>query len=166
MREVTAVARDAVLVLSACSVAGLAVNALRANGIPLIQKEPYQILVPCPETGGHADAIQPGDLELREAGSLFIDARSASDFAAWHPAGALHVPYDYLEPTSASMLNRITASGANRVTVYGDGGDPDSGEQLAREIAGKGIRNVSFLEGGASALRSALRSVPAEVVSP
>jgi rhodanese-related sulfurtransferase len=162
VRQVTAVGRDALVVVVACAVAGLTVNALRANGIPLIQKEPYQILVPCPETGGHADAIRPGDPVLREAGGLFIDARTAADFAAWHPAGALHVPYDYLEPTASSTLNRITASGAKRVIVYGDGGDPDSGEQLAREIAGKGIRNVGFLVGGASALQSA----PTEARSP
>jgi hypothetical protein len=161
MRQVTAVARDALVVVAACSVTGLAVNVLRANGIPLIQQEPYQILVPCPESNGHADAIQPGDPSLREPGSLLIDARSATDFNAWHPANALHVPYDYLEPTSSAALNRITASGAKRVIVYGDGGDPDSGEQLAREIAGKGIRNVGFLVGGAGALQSASAEVRA-----
>jgi rhodanese-related sulfurtransferase len=162
MRQVTAVVRDALVAVAACSAIGLAVNALRANGIPLVQKEPYPILVPCPEAGGHADAIQPGDPVLREAGSLLVDARAETDFAAWHPTGAIHVPYDYLEPTSSATLNRITASRAKRVIVYGDGGDPDSGEQLAREIAGKGIRNVGFLVGGAGALRSA----PAEARAP
>ncbi len=162
MRQVTAVARDAAVVVAACLVTGLTVNALRAQGIPLVQKVPYQILVPCPETDGHADAIQPGDPVLHDTGSLLIDARSAADHAAWHFAGALHVPYDYLEPTPSSMLNRITASGARRVIVYGDGGDPDSGEQLAREIAGKGIRNVGFLVGGASALQAG----PVEARSP
>jgi hypothetical protein len=39
--------------------------------------------------------------------------------------------------------------------VFGDGGNPDSGEQLAREIAGKGIRNVRFVEGGAPLLEKA-----------
>jgi hypothetical protein len=36
--------------------------------------------------------------------------------------------------------------------VFGDGQDPDSGEQLARELAGRGIRNVRFVQGGAPAL--------------
>lgn len=162
MREMTAVARDALIVVAVCSVAGLAVNTLRANGIPLIQKDPYQILVPCPETGGHADAIQPGDPVLLAAGTLFIDARTASEFASWHAVDAIHVPFDYLEPTSSTTLKRITASGAKRVIVYGDGGDPDGGEQLAKEIAGKGIRNVGFLVGGAGSLQSA----PTEAGTP
>jgi hypothetical protein len=41
------------------------------------------------------------------------------------------------------------------VVVFGDGGDPDSGEQLARELAGAGIRNVVFVAGGAPRLQAA-----------
>ena len=40
------------------------------------------------------------------------------------------------------------------MVVYGDGLEPDSGEELAKEIAGKGIRNVSFVQGGVKALRA------------
>ena len=73
----------------------------------------------------------------------------------WHPTGAIAVPFDYLEPTSPEQVRRIASSGAGRVVVFGDGNNPDSGEQLAREIAGKGIRNVRFVEGGAPLLEKA-----------
>ncbi len=46
------------------------------------------------------------------------------------------------------------------MVVYGDGGDPDSGEQLARELAGKGIRNVGFVRGGAPAILAARGEKP------
>jgi hypothetical protein len=52
-------------------------------------------------------------------------------------------------------VHAIAASGASQVVVFGDGKDPDSGEQLARELAGRGIRNVRFVQGGAPALETA-----------
>ena len=38
------------------------------------------------------------------------------------------------------------------MVVYGDGGDPDSGEQWAALLSGAGIKNVVFVKGGAPAL--------------
>ena len=51
------------------------------------------------------------------------------------------------------LARKIARSEAQRVFVYGDGDNPDTGEQLAREISGKGIRNVFFIEGGARTLQ-------------
>jgi hypothetical protein len=65
------------------------------------------------------------------------------------------VPFDYLTPTCAAEVRGIAASGASQVVVFGDGKDPDSGEQLARELAGLGIRNLRFVQGGAAALQAA-----------
>ena len=71
----------------------------------------------------------------------------------------MNVPYDYLDPTPPQVLRElaraIARSRARRVVVYGDGDRPDSGEQLAREISGHGIRNVCFIVGGAPALQEA-----------
>jgi hypothetical protein len=50
------------------------------------------------------------------------------------------------------LARSIAASGASRVVVYGDGGRPDSGEHLGREISGRGIKNVFFVRGGAAAV--------------
>jgi rhodanese-related sulfurtransferase len=152
MREVKSALRDATIVLVACSGTALAVNAARSGGIPLVQKEPYQILVPCPEIVGEVVPVRPGDPALAQADVLLIDARAGAHYEKWHRAGAFSLPYDYLEPVSASALNQVAASGARRVIVYGDDAQPDCGEQLAKELAGKGIRNVGFLVGGAAAL--------------
>ncbi len=66
------------------------------------------------------------------------------------------MPYDWLDPVPETVLRElarsIAASRATRVVVYGDGGRPDSGEHLGREISGRGIRNVAFVRGGAAAL--------------
>ena len=58
------------------------------------------------------------------------------------------MPDDLLQ----ALVETIAASGATRVVVYGDGGAPDSGEYLGREISGRGIKNVFFVTGGAPAL--------------
>jgi hypothetical protein len=136
--SLVAVIRDTLLVAMGCVAFGLAVNAMRPNGIPLVQRADYEILVPCPETSGEVEALPAEDVRLRVDSTLLVD-----------------VVFDYLEPTPAAVLRQIAASGAQRVAVYGDGGDPDSGEQLARELSGKGIKNVGFVVGGAPVLRAA-----------
>ncbi|MBN2358247.1 MAG: rhodanese-like domain-containing protein [Deltaproteobacteria bacterium] len=145
--------RDAAAIVAGCALVALVFNAVRGDGIPLVQKEEYQILVPCPETMGDATALAPDAPALRSPRALVVDARPAAEFERWHTASALNVPYDYLEPTPPAVIQRIAASGAAEVIVYGDGADPDSGEQLARELSGKGIRNVSYVTGGAAALQ-------------
>jgi hypothetical protein len=148
-------ARDALIVLAACAGLGAAVNAVRPHGILFVQKTEYQILVPCPEGGGDAPGIAADDPAIREARTLLIDARPAADHQRWHPPGATNLPFDYLTPAPKEAVHRIAGSGAARVVVFGDGGDPDSGEQLARELAGAGIRNVVFVAGGAPRLQAA-----------
>jgi len=155
LQSLRATVRDALLVLAACAAVGAATNALRPGGIAFVQRSEYEILVPCPEGSGDAPAISADDPAVWETRTLLVDARSAAEHQSWHPTGAIHVPFDYLEPTSPEQVRRIASSGAARVVVFGDGNNPDSGEQLAREIAGKGIRNVRFVEGGAARLEKA-----------
>lgn len=144
--------RDAAVVTVACIVIAIAVNALRRDGIALIQRNDYQILVPCPVTEGEVEALSPEGIELGDPRTLVIDARDTAQYKRWHRDRAMNVPFDYLEPVAPTMIEKIASSGAKRVVVYGDGRDPDTGEQLAKEIAGKGIRNVAYIRGGIDTL--------------
>jgi hypothetical protein len=146
--------RDAALVALACAAVGGGVNAVRASGIPFVQRTDYEILVPCPEGSGNVEGVPASDPRLADKRSLWVDSRSTDEHRRWHPPGAHNVPFDYLEPTCAAQVRSIAASGATQVIVFGDGKDPDSGEQLARELAGRGIRNVCFVQGGAAALEA------------
>lgn len=145
--------RDAAAIAVVAGAVGAAFNAARPSGIPFVRREPYQILVPCPDLAGETQAMPSTDPRLKEAGTLVVDARPAAEFERWRLPGARHVPFDFLEPIERVALEAIASSGAARVVVYGDGGDPDTGRELARELAGKGIRNVFYVEGGAPALR-------------
>ncbi len=147
------VVRDAGITLLACAIVGLLVNFARpSEGIPLVQKSEYQILVPCAESTGEAPALAAKAPEIHDTRTLLVDARTPADHAKGSLPGAMNLPFDYLDPVPPAQVKKIASSGAARVVVFGDGGDPDSGEQLARELAGAGIRNIFFVAGGAPAL--------------
>ncbi|HEY3446885.1 MAG TPA: rhodanese-like domain-containing protein [Myxococcales bacterium] len=145
--------RDAAVVAAGCAAVGFAVNAARPTGsLPAVAREPYAILVPCPVLGGEALALAPSDPRIAQETSVIVDARSKAEFGAWHLPRARSVPFDYLEQVSKAHVEALLASGGSAVVVYGDGQDPDSGQELAKEISGKGLRNVFFVQGGAPAL--------------
>jgi hypothetical protein len=146
------VLRDAAVLLVASSTVALVSNAVRGDGLPLVQRKDYEILVPCAETNGEITPLAPTDPSITEKTTLVVDGRSKQDFDAWHLPSAVNIPFDYLTATSEADVRRILASKASRVVVYGDGDDPDSGRELGRELAGKGVRSVFVITGGAAAL--------------
>jgi rhodanese-related sulfurtransferase len=89
--------------------------------------------------------------------TFLVDARRKQEHQAWRLRDAVNIPYDYLEPIPdealKGLIRGIQKSGARRLVVYGDGKDPDSGEQAGKEISGKGVKNVFFVKGGAPALK-------------
>ena len=149
--------RDAVLITAACSVMGLLVNLFHPEKIPYIAEEEYETLVPCPEPGGEVTPLEATDAFVNAQDTFIVDARQKNEHQAWKLRDAMNIPYDYLEPIPDEVLmeliKRTQKSGARRVLVYGDGKNPDSGEQAGKEISGKGVKNVFFVKGGAPALK-------------
>lgn len=157
MRDIGRAVFTGILVAAVSAAVGLAFNAARPGGIPIIADRPYEIFVPCPEPLGEVDPVEAAEaVKASSSGkALLVDAGSPDDFRSWHPRGAINIPFDYIEPVGARDVRRVASSGAGRVIVYGDGADPDSGRELARELAGRGIRNVAFVQGGVQALKAA-----------
>jgi hypothetical protein len=157
-RTLAGTVREAAAVAGASALLALAANAVRPSSLPIVARVPYETLVPCPEPGGPVLALEPDDPALTSERSFLVDARSAREYRARHLPGAVNVPFDWLEPLPGGQLRElaraIAASRATRVVVYGDGGRPDSGENLGREISGRGIKYVHFVRGGAPALLS------------
>ncbi len=113
--------------------------------------EPCTVAAPCPEAAEEVEAISPDDPRIEQA--LLVDARAAESFESWHVEGARNVVYDILDPTPPEVIHELAAKDASVIVVYGDGDDPDSGEELARDLASQGVENVYFIQGGASVLR-------------
>lgn len=149
--------RDALLITLVSAALAVGVNLLHPRSIPFIAQRAYDILVPCPEPGGAVTALSPGDARVKAADSFRVDARGAEAFKSWHLAGAMNLTFDYLDPTPKAKIRAVAQaaarSKAKRVVVYGDGDDPDSGEQLGKELSGAGLKNVLFVRGGAKALQ-------------
>lgn len=160
MQPLRGVVVEAAIVAAATVVLALVFNTVRPDGLPLVARTPYEVLVPCPEPGGAVTPLEPGDPAVRSPRTFLIDARLPNE-ALDHGLlpSAINVPYDWLDPLPeaelAKLVRAIAASRATRVVVYGDGKRPDSGEHLGREISGRGIKNVSFVRGGAPALLQA-----------
>ena len=138
----------------------VAVNTwIHPRPIPLIARQQYEILAPCPEPGGEVEPVAADDPRLGSPATFTVDARSRPEYGRWHVPGAQNLPYEYLDPTPEDSLRAlavaIARSGARQVAVYGDGADPDTGELLGREISGYGIRHVLHVRGGAPALLGA-----------
>ena len=152
--KVLVVLRDGAIIVAFSSAVALLVNAVRPDGIAVIEKKEYDIFVPCPEPVGEVEKMSPVDfLALKEKKVLIIDSRYEEEYDLWHYPEAINVTFDYLEPVCKLNLKEIASSGAKMVVVYGDGDDPDSGKELGRELSGQGIKNVHYVEGGAPAIR-------------
>lgn len=161
------VARDAAIVVVLAAVCALATNALRADGLPLVASEPYRIYVPCPEPLGDVEAMPASAISWVDRRECLVDARPAADWAAWHAPGAISVPYDFLDPVSERAVSDLLDGDVVRIVVYGDGQQPDTGRELARELAGAGVRGVHFVPGGAGAVRAVLEpEAPIEGAAP
>jgi rhodanese-related sulfurtransferase len=159
--------RDAILVLIIASILALVSNAFREDGIPLVAKEEYTILVPCPESMGEATAINSDDPLIGDPSSLLIDVRSRKEFDEWHLPQALNQPFNWLaeqdevDRKAAEVAENSARDRKHHVIVYGDGGNPDAGERWAASLSESGIKNVVFISGGANALRR-LEASPGE----
>ena len=153
------VLRDALTVLVLAAALSLVVNAVRTDGLPLVAEEDFEILVPCPDATGEATAIDPDHALIRNPTTLLIDARSREDHGAWHLPRSLSQPFDWLaeqdeiNQEAAQIAKAVTRSGKHNVVVYGDGGNPDSGQYWAALLSASGVKNVVFVSGGARALR-------------
>ena len=153
-----AVLRDAVVAGLLLAGLGMVANAVRPDGISVVAQNEYEILVPCPEPLGEVYPLEPN--ELLAAGTLVVDAREPAEHAAWPWPDAANVPFDFLDPVPADTVAEFIRTGARQIAVYGDGADPDSGRELARELAGRGARNVYFVPGGAPRLMSLSGGTP------
>lgn len=150
--------RDAIIVALGCAVVAVGINGLaHPEGIPLVAAKAYETLVPCPVPGGAVEPVDADSTLVDDEATFVVDARLGAEFGRWHLPRAVNINYDYLDPTPPSVIRELSSdiarSRAQRVVVYGDGDDPDTGRLLAKEIAGQGIRNVVFVRGGAPALR-------------
>lgn len=138
---------------------GIVVNAVRPNGVALIQSGAPVSTVQHP--AAHADSaaadtthvLAEGAISLAEMKRLFdegtaiiLDARDAAEYAEGHIPGAINIPYDRI-PEYFDILNSQVPMDAH-VVVYCRSLTCDFSDQLATELKIIGYQNVSVFSGG------------------
>jgi len=150
----------AVLLIVAALV-GIAFNAVRPGGIPLI-------MAGAPvATTAHGDTAQSGAADtsaaavqlaegavsvdqvkaaLDDGSAIIIDARSTTEYEAGHIPGAINIPHDRI-PEFIETLNAEVPMDAN-VIIYCRGPECDFSDLLATELKVMGYQTVSVFTGG------------------
>jgi rhodanese-related sulfurtransferase len=131
----------AILLIS--SVAGLSVNAIRPDGIGLLESK--QSAVAANRENGEIGI--PDATELFASGrGLFLDARTPWEFEAGRIQGALSLPPDEFDFLFPELEERLRS--AEALITYCDGERCPLGDQLAEKLRGQGIENVFVLKNG------------------
>ncbi|MDD5306945.1 MAG: rhodanese-like domain-containing protein [Deltaproteobacteria bacterium] len=161
---------QAFAITAAAAVVAIAVDLARPGGIPLVADAPYEIFAPCRDFEAHTRTATEADLEGR-SDVLYVDARTAEDFAIEHVEGAVSAPYSVLFGAAAGEIDRIKAEAARRkaskVVVYGTTAAPDApgrevdlAQPLAAQLSEAGVAGAGHAEGGLAAMKKAgLRTV-------
>lgn len=119
---------------------------------------------PAPDLPVIADSRDPVEVGLDVAqrfhaagAALFLDARSAEEYAEGHVAGAVNLPFDdvYRNP---ALAKAVEAKGRVLITYCG-GGDCDLSRNLAFSLIDSGFRKVLVFKDGLPAWVSAGASV-------
>lgn len=129
--------------------------------VDLWTSEPIATVVPCPvKSHPEVPETKLSAADIRDPRTLIVDATPEAKTQRLVPQ-AQRLAYDFLSATPAAAIERLAdkalSSGARRIVVVGDGGNPDSGKLLAEELAAFGLRSVAYAKGGAPALTPALR---------
>lgn len=120
---------------------GLAVNALRLDGLPLFTR-----------AGSSQTGIKPIEkISLPDVFQLytrkqavFVDTRDPYAFAQGHIPGAISV-----QPgTTGAMIDALRSSQGKPIITYCSGPDCPLAEKLARELKTMGISNVKVMTEG------------------
>jgi 3-mercaptopyruvate sulfurtransferase SseA len=119
-----------VALMIAATVLGIGVNAVRPDGVALIQK------------GAVVSTAQHGDVDT----AVIIDARSTEEYEAGHIPGSINIPHDRI-PEFQDVLNREVSNDAH-VICYCRSPSCDFSDLLATELKIIGWQDVSVFSGG------------------
>ena len=143
---------QALLIGIASVVLALAVNAVRNDCLPLINRVVTKL--PQADGGSLSNSLSVISLKdafrmLNEKKAVFLDARDLNEFGKYHVPGAIHI-----EPGKGGIEKLKTVrTGLFIAYCYGPG--CPLAEELATELRAKGVKNITVMpegwEGWASA---------------
>lgn len=138
--------RDAVIVglaFLACMGAGIAINFLKQDPLPLAYK-PRAHRLP---TDSQIPTVSLADItsDDRKKASVFIDAREPDFFEDGHLPGAINIPASRV---SGGDFRGFPPDPATPLIVYCSGRNCPDSHLVASALVAKGFQNVSVFAGG------------------
>jgi phage shock protein E len=144
-----------VALMIVAALVGVTVNAVRPNGVALIQAGAPVTTAQHGDVDTTATDVAPAEgivtlgqmKELHDAGmAIIIDARSPTEYEEGHIPGAINIPHDRI-PEFMEVLNNEVSMEA-QVVVYCRSVTCDFSDLLATEMKVIGYQNVSVFSGG------------------
>lgn len=150
-RELGVAWRDAALLVVLSTVAALAFNSIRSNGLPLLRYAPFDLLGPCPEIADEipllsAKKLRPGDPNL-----VIVDVRLAWDYLGGHLPGAWFLPMYETAALDETVVDRLKKLKPGTWIVLTGADGTATAERALTVLLGQGLRGLHVLEGGVEA---------------
>jgi len=125
---------------------GIAVNALRAEGIPLVERWQEKVLNQQLTGGLPAVSLKQVKEAYKSGTALFVDAREQEFFEQGHIPGAVSLPVREFDLVFPRLEEQIRA--APRVITYCDGASCEMSVELTEKLLFAGLEYVEIFTGG------------------
>jgi rhodanese-related sulfurtransferase len=125
---------------------GIAVNAFRAEGIPLVERWQEKVLNEQLTGGLPAVSLKEVKEAYKSGDALFVDARDREFFEQGHIPGAVSLPvrdFDSVFPRREEQLRA-----APRVITYCDGASCEMSVELTEKLLFAGLEYIEIFTGG------------------
>jgi rhodanese-related sulfurtransferase len=137
---------QAITIILLSGVFGLAVNGLRADGIPLVERWQEKVLNEQLTGGLPAVSLKEAKEAHAKGDALFVDARDAAFYEEGHIPGAVSLPVHDFEMVFARLQEQLLA--APRLITYCDGASCEMSVELTEKLLFAGFVQVEIFTGG------------------
>ena len=137
---------QAITILLLSGLFGLAVNGLRADGIPLVERWQEKVLNEQLTGGLPAVSLQQAKEAHANGEALFVDARDAAFYEEGHIPGAVSLPVQEFESIFPRLQAQLLA--APRLITYCDGASCEMSVELTEKLLFAGLVRVEIFTGG------------------
>ena len=134
------------LLLLLAAAAGLGINALRSDGIPLVGRWTPEARLETSEGTSLAVPLEEARALNASGEAVFIDARPADLYAEGHIAGALSLPWNDVHQRFPEVADRLLPD--QPIIVYCDGANCNLSKELALFLKDMGFDNSRVLVDG------------------
>ncbi len=138
--------KDSLLIVLAATSLALVTNALRPDGLPLLEA----FRPPAPEDAGDGGvpriSLEDAAGRFADGAAVFVDARPEADFRRGRIDGALHLPDAAFDDAIGPFFEAVAPE--TPVIAYCDGATCPLAESVAKKLIEIGYADVSYLPDG------------------